>query len=103
VWLLSNAYTENDYTPPNVAGTCTLDRIIARSLTIRVHNAPIYLSKRLPAIAGGRDEGDWDQEVLYIPGFYTTSRRELHGVRARSAVAGQPALITIEAFGPGEG
>lgn len=99
MWLISNQATQDNYTPAG-PGSCTLEHLHANRLTIRVHNAAIYIQRKTPI--GGLADADWESEILYIPGFYTIARPLIHGVRARSAIAGQPALITIEALGPNE-
>lgn len=94
---LNNVETANGYTP----GT-TLDSIAACTrLNIDVYNQSIFWQLRVSPEPVERS-GSWQDEVFMGPGSRTLSRRYITGARVRSAVAGKPARVTLEAVPPGE-
>ena len=99
MWLTANVYTQDTY-QPQAPGNATLEHIDATRVFLLVSGAAIYIERQ--AAMHGYEHTDWQQEILYPPGSYTITRKSIQGVRARSALPGLPALVTIEAVGRGE-
>jgi hypothetical protein len=94
---LNNVETANEYTPAT-----TLDpQAVFTRLNIDVYNQSIFWQIRVhpTAVAG---QGTWLDEVFMGPSSRTIQRRFITGARVRSAVAGKPAMVTLEGVTPGE-
>jgi hypothetical protein len=93
-WALNNATTADTYTPAN-----TLQNLpFPTRVNIDVSNAAIYWQlQRAAGATGLSTEGTWQQEVFMTAGSRSLYRSGIRGVRVRSAVAGVPAQVTLEA------
>jgi hypothetical protein len=95
-WALNNITTADGYTEAN-----TLETGLARRLRVSVNNAAVY-RQCLVSRTGERGSAQWQPEAFIIPGTESLSLKGLYGVRVRSAVAGTPAQVTIQAWAPDE-
>lgn len=88
---LNNVTTQDDYTDAT-----TLECPMATRFVLVVNNAAIYYKQTFPV--GTAPKGaPFEQEVFLIPGVYPIYRRTTR-VAVRSAVAGTPAQVTINAY-----
>jgi hypothetical protein len=87
---LNNVTTGDRYSDPT-----TLRAPGSARLTMHVRNAAIYYE-----LGQGREGVSWRESVFMPPGTFSGARR-FDAVRVRSAVAGVPAQVTIDA-GPDE-
>lgn len=95
-WTLNNVTTADGYTPAN-----TLDNLPFPSrINVDVTNAAIYWQLKQAAGPGGLStEGTWQNEVFMAQGSRPLFRTGVRGIRVRSAKAGTPAQVTVEAVG----
>lgn len=93
-WVLSNIQTSDGYTAAS-----TSDQMEAYHVTLLINNAAVYVQRQ--PMQGNMATVGYELEALYPPGFYSLTRN-LAAIRVRSAVPGQPALVTIEALARGE-
>ena len=92
-YTLNNIKTANDYTD-----VATLQCPFAQVLNIQVSNKPVYYQFAVPS----REQpwgGSYGPEKRLLPGFYPFFRRAA-AVRFRSAVAGESAVVDVEALTP---
>lgn len=94
MYVLNNATTADTYTSGN-----TLNCPDAIRLNLTVANAGIYL--RFASSLDGSRGGGQRPEIFFPPGFYNRGWR-VDEVAVRSAVAGRPAQVTIEAVQPAD-
>jgi hypothetical protein len=93
-WALNNIMSPDAYT---AASTMTNLPFPSR-VNIDVSGAAVYWQlQQATSPSGLNTEGTWQQEVFMTPGSRTLFRSGVRGVRVRSAVAGIPAQVTIEA------
>lgn len=69
---------------------------VCSRVNLDVNNNPVYVQFSRPNPSGALD---WDQEV-YVPPTFRALDRRFNAVRARSAVTGKPAQVTIVALTP---
>ena len=89
---LNDATTDDNYTDDN-----TLKCEGARSFSLQVVNAAIYLQRTSPAGGGVRNPSNWGEEEYYLPGYFNPPVSPVEAIRVRSAIAGSPARVTIHA------
>jgi len=89
---LNNITTANEYTEANTLET----RYAIRRSTVRVYNAAI-MRQLLVAPVNDPSLAVWEEELFLAPGVQSDRRDWYYGIRVRSAVAGKPAQVTIEA------
>lgn len=75
----------------------------AVKVNLEIANAGIFVqfAIRNPHHPGINPSSNFGQEVFKGPNTYLLARN-VDAVRIRSAVSGKPAVVTIEALGPGE-
>lgn len=95
---LNNVETQNEYTE---ATTLDANFPVCTRLNIDVYNQSIFWQIRVSPVAVARS-GSWQDEVFMGPSSRTIQRRFITGARVRSAIAGQPAKVTLEGVTPGE-
>jgi hypothetical protein len=88
---VNNRTTDDEYTD-----ACTLRCPGAVRCNLLIANAAVY--RRFGYGGGGID---WQDEVFTPPGFMSLDRR-FDAIQLRSAAAGHPAQVTIEAVPPAE-
>jgi len=93
-WALNNVTTADAYTAGNtLAGLPFPSRIL-----LDVTNAAIYWQLQQSSSPSAMNtEGTWGNEVFMLPGSRSLFRAGVRGIRVRSALAGVPAQVTIEA------
>lgn len=89
--VLNNVTTQDDYTEEN---TLVVDN--ATRVTLQVFNAAIYWQITDGDSLGNPSGAPWKDEEFLAPS-YGSFARNCHRVRVRSAVAGQPAQVTVSA------
>jgi hypothetical protein len=62
---------------------------------------PIYRQLKT-STTGEAGQAQWQPERKVLPGTETNAARGLFGIRCRSAIAGKPAIVDIEVYGPHE-
>ena len=89
-FVLQNYTTQDTYNPRvgQVVGR-------ARSLLVIVTGASVYVSLQEDKRGERPGDGTWGTDILLPAGHYTWTRR-LMAARVRSAIAGVPALVTME-------
>lgn len=93
MYVLNNVTTTDDYSAAN-----TLDCPEAVKLDIQVYNAAIFYKYAVNPGGGVSSRGiPFQPEVFLAPGIYLLVRRAVT-VAVRSAAAGAPAQVTIEAL-----
>lgn len=93
-YSLNNTTTTDTYTQAN-----TLQCPSAKRVNLHVFNAAIYF--RLGATPGVNPGAQATQEVFRAPGLYSMDRN-FEQIEVRSAAAGVPAQVTIDAWRAGE-
>jgi hypothetical protein len=93
MYALNNVTTEDEFTSAN-----TLECPGTRELNITVGNKAIFIQYafRVQGYTGMSIPWSPDNGLYIPPGFHTRAYN-VDGVRVRSAVAGVPAQVTIEA------
>lgn len=85
--IVSNYFTQDTYTAQGTADTR------GSRVQVTIHNAAIYIQWQDHGYKRP-GSGFYNQEILLPPGAYVMHRR-LEGVRVRSAVTGQQAMVTL--------
>lgn len=62
---------------------------------LQIANAGVYVQMARPQEGVSQRAANWSPEVFYAPGLYSLIRR-IERIRFRSAVAGTPAVVTVE-------
>ncbi len=94
-YSLNQIETANGYTEAN-----TLQCQGSIKLNIQVFNKGVYYSY-MPWDPQHPGAGFWNPETYLAPATYLFARRAQQ-VRFRSAVAGEPAVVTVEALTPSD-
>lgn len=97
MWVLNNIETKNEYE----AGT-TLEGGPANRVSFDTYEKPIFYQLKVSA-TGEAGNADWGKEIFMEPSSRTIGRRNVFGVRVRSAKEGEPAKkITLIMIGEHE-
>jgi len=91
MYALNNVTTEDEYSDNN-----TLECAGSIELDVTVANNAAFLQYALREAGYTGDAVNWSAEIFLVPGFHVRGRHA-DKVRVRSAVAGKPAQVTIEA------
>lgn len=91
MYALNNVTTQDNYTVDS-----TLECPGTTELNILIANAAVYLQFAFRNAGYTSAAPVWSPEVFYPPGEKTRGRN-VEQVRVRSALAGKPAQVTIEA------
>jgi hypothetical protein len=94
MYALNNVTTQDNYTQGT---TLVCPQTIKVNITIANAAAFVQMADPSPGIVGGG--GAFRPELFMPPGYYNMTRR-VEQVRVRSALAGAPAQVTIEALTP---
>lgn len=87
-WILSVVQVQDGYSQ-----AASMVGIDTRHIVLHVYNAAVIMQKQLP------DGGGWSTEMLLAPGIWNLSGRT-SGIQVKNAVAGIPAMVTIDALSP---
>jgi hypothetical protein len=97
--VLNNIETKEDY-PMEQGGSgieqgASLKSGPAAVAEVDVYNTAVHISLKVSP-TGDAGQATWQPGVFVPPGHRTFIRKTIFGVRARSAVAAEPARVTIE-------
>lgn len=84
MWVLNNIETANEYTAAN-----TLEGGPANRVSFDTYEKPIFYQLKVSP-TGEAGAADWGKEVYLEPSSRTLGRRNVFGVRVRSAKEGEP-------------
>lgn len=95
MYVLNNVTTSDDY-----SDAATLECPGTKELNILVYNAAVYLQYAFRTVGYTAGSVVWQPaEGVFFPPGERVRGRNVEQVRVRSAVAGKPAQVTIEAIG----